>query len=95
LKLLPSWKIHNVFHVSLLTPYKETSQHGPNFLEPPLDIIEGEPEWEVAKILQECSHGRGKKKQYLMQWKDYSPAHDEWVLAEDLHVLELLTKFQN
>jgi hypothetical protein len=44
LQLPPSWKIHNVFHTSLLTPYKKMSQHGPNFLEPPPDIIEGEPE---------------------------------------------------
>jgi hypothetical protein len=51
LRLPPSWKIHDVFHVSLLTPYKEMSQHGPNFLEPPPDIMEGEPEWEVMKIL--------------------------------------------
>ena len=30
--LLPkSWKIHPVFHNSLLTPYKETKEHGPNF----------------------------------------------------------------
>jgi hypothetical protein len=49
---LPShWKIHNVFYASLLTPYCETQQHGPNFLEPPPDIIEGEPEWEVKRIL--------------------------------------------
>ena len=33
LELPEHWKIHNVFHASLLTPYKETSQHGPNFLE--------------------------------------------------------------
>ena len=41
----------NVFHASLLTPYRETDQHGPNFLEPLPDIIEGEPEWEVERIL--------------------------------------------
>ena len=30
---IPSqWKIHPVFHASLLTNYKETSEHGPNFL---------------------------------------------------------------
>ena len=30
---IPSqWKIHPVFHASLLTSYKETSEHGPNFL---------------------------------------------------------------
>jgi hypothetical protein len=51
LRLPPSWKIHNVFHASLLTPYKETSQHGLNFLEPPPDIVEGEPEWEVERVI--------------------------------------------
>ena len=51
LQLPPMWKIHDVFHASLLTPYKETSQHGPNFLELPPEIIEGKPEWEVEKIL--------------------------------------------
>jgi len=53
IKLPPNWKIHDVFHASLLTPYKETDQHGPNFLEPPPDILEGELEWEVEQILKE------------------------------------------
>ena len=42
---IPSqWKIHPVFHASLLTSYKETSEHGPNFLRPPPDLIDGEEE---------------------------------------------------
>jgi hypothetical protein len=57
LHLPPTWTIHDVFHASLLTPYKETEQHGPNFLEPPPEIIEGEPEWEVERILQERTFG--------------------------------------
>jgi len=92
---LPStWKIHDIFHVSLLTPYKETDQHGPNFIEPPPDILEGEEEWEVEKILKEHSHGRWKKKQYLIRWKGYSPAHNSWVNAKDLHASDLLAEFQ-
>jgi len=45
------WKIHDVFHTSLLTPYKETEEHGPNYHKPPPDIIEGKPEWEVEQIV--------------------------------------------
>ncbi len=31
LELLAQWKIHLVIHTNLLTPYKETALHGPNF----------------------------------------------------------------
>jgi len=92
---LPStWKIHDVFHASLLTPYKETDQHRPNFIEPPPEIVEGEEEWEIEKILKECFHGRWKKKQYLVRWKGYSPAHDSWVNSKDLHTSDLLADFK-
>ena len=36
LQLPLSWKIHDVFHIDLLTPYNETKMHGPNYNEPPL-----------------------------------------------------------
>jgi len=94
LKLPPHWKIHDVFHASLLTSYKETDIYGPNFIKPPPDIIEGELEWEVEQILKERAFGRWKKKQYLVRWKGYSPAHDSWVNAEDLHAPELLAEFK-
>ena len=61
IELPPQWKIYNIFHVSLLTAYKETEQHGPNFVEPPPDIIEGEPEWEVKQILAVRHFRRTKK----------------------------------
>ena len=44
LKLPPQWKVHNIFHASLLTPYKETKEHGANFTEPAPDLIDGQPE---------------------------------------------------
>ena len=28
LKLPPQWKVHNIFHTTLLTPYKETTLNG-------------------------------------------------------------------
>ena len=90
LRLPPTWNIHDIFHASLLTPYKKTEQHGPNFLEPPPEIIEGELEWEVERILQKRTFGRWKKKQYLVQWKGYSPAHDLWVSKDNIHAPELI-----
>jgi hypothetical protein len=44
-------KIHPVFHVDLLTQYKEMVAHGPHYAQPLPDIIDGEPEWEVKKII--------------------------------------------
>ena len=59
-------KIHPVFHVNLLTRYKETTAHGPNYKRPPPDIINGEPEWEVEKIIKSQHTGRHKKLQFLV-----------------------------
>src|SRR5712672_746794 len=84
ISLPETWGIHDVFHASLLTPYKETDEHGTNFLEPPLELIEGEEEWEIEQILGKRHFGRGKKLQYLIRWKDYSPAHDQWVDRSDI-----------
>ena len=51
LQLLPTWKIHNIFHTSLLSTYWETTEHGPNFANPPPEEIDSEEEYEIAKIL--------------------------------------------
>lgn len=49
---LPSYmKCYNVFYASLLMPYEETVQHGPNFLLPPPDIIKDKEEYKVDAIL--------------------------------------------
>jgi hypothetical protein len=46
LKLPPTWKIHNVFHTSLLTLYKETAINSNRYQEPAPELINGQPEWE-------------------------------------------------
>src|SRR5712672_302009 len=94
LQIPATWQIHDVFHASLLTPYKETVEHGKNFLEPPPDIIEGEEEWEVEQILDKRIFGRSKKLQFLVRWKGYSPAHDQWVNREDMAADDLVRIFE-
>src|SRR5260221_736647 len=93
LDLPPTWKIHNAFHRSLLSPYIETTEHGVNFTEPPPEIIEGEPEYEVEKILGSRRHGRKRELQYLVQWKGYSAAHNTWEPKKDVHAPELVNDF--
>jgi Chromo (CHRromatin Organisation MOdifier) domain len=88
-----SWKIHNVYHVSLLTPYKETEEHGPNFAEPPPELIEEQEEYEVEQILASRLYGRWKKLQYLIRWKGYSHAHDSWASVDDVHAPDLVQAF--
>src|SRR5712672_3289395 len=94
LNIPPTWQIHDVFHMSLLTPYKETVEHGKNFLEPPPDIIEGEEEWEVEQILAKRHFGRGKRLQYLVRWKGYSLAHDQWINKEDMAADDLIKIYE-
>jgi len=89
-----TWGIHNVFHTSLLTPYKETEEHGKNFIEPLPETIEGEEEWEIEQILGKRHFGRGKKVQYLVRWKGYSPAHNQWVNKSDMYASELIDHYE-
>ena len=68
LDLPPTWKIHPVFHASLLVPYIETTIHGTNFLHPPPDIVDGQEEYEVEKVLVHQQYGQNKQLQYLIKW---------------------------
>ena len=76
LKLPLSWKgVHPVFHVSKLYPYHEDPEK-PNFPEPPPDVIEGVPEYEVEEILQ--SRFNRTRLQYLVKWKGYPDSENSW-----------------
>jgi hypothetical protein len=94
LKLPRQWKIHNVFHASLLTPYIKTELHGQNFPEPPPEIVKGDLEFEVEQIIGLRRIGKKKSLQYKICWKGYSPAHDSWEPAAQVHAPELIKRFQ-
>ena len=89
------WKIHNVFHANLITPYKETELHGPNYTQPPPDLVDGEEEFEVEKIIDMKQMGRGRKTYYLVKWKGYPTSDNFWEPRENIHADELIKEFQN
>ena len=93
LQLPPTWKIHNVFHASCLSRYRETKEHGPNYHEPPPDIIEGQPEWKVEAIVGMRLYGCKKEKQYRVHWKGYSDAQDTWEPENNIHAPELIQQY--
>ena len=93
LNLPPTWKIHNAFHGSLLTPYYETPECGPNYLEPPPELVDGELEYEVEEILRTWCHGKGKNLQYLVKWKGYDKSQNTWEPKENVHAPDLVKEF--
>jgi hypothetical protein len=45
-------KVHNIFHVDLLMPYKETEAYGTPYTQPPPMIEEGEEEYKIELIIR-------------------------------------------
>ena len=76
LKMNPRWRVHPVFHVSLLEPYRESGRVQPP---PPPIEMEGALEYEVESILDHRFRGtRNPKAYYKVAWKGYGIEHDTW-----------------
>ena len=59
LKLPTTWKIHNMFYVTLLQPYIENKVYGNNYPRPLPELLEGEEVYEVETILKHQQRGKG------------------------------------
>jgi Chromo (CHRromatin Organisation MOdifier) domain len=76
LKLLESWRIHNVFHATLLRPYIKNEVYGNNYPRPLPELLEGEEVYEVKTILKHRRRGRGY--QYYVKWRGYPITEATW-----------------
>jgi Chromo (CHRromatin Organisation MOdifier) domain len=76
LKLPGSWKIHNVFHATLLWPYIENKVYGNNYARPLPELLEGEEVYRVETISKHQRRRRGY--QYYVKWKGYPITEVTW-----------------
>jgi hypothetical protein len=86
-------KIHDVFHIDLLSPYKVMEAYGESYTCPPPVMEEEEEEYEIDAILNMRRYGRKKTLQYLIHWKGYPHADNSWVNHKDLNAPDLLKEF--
>jgi Chromo (CHRromatin Organisation MOdifier) domain len=91
IKLPQMWKIHNIFHVNLLTPYHETQAYGTMHSQPPPELINGEEEYEDEEIIDHRTFRQ--KKQYLVKWLGYPMSENSWVNEKYLHFPQLLQEY--
>jgi hypothetical protein len=94
LELPMQWSIHPVFHIDLLTPYKETITHGPNYQRPLPDLVNGEEEYSVEKILDSRLFGRRRCLQYLVKWEGYLDSDNMWVDKDDVFADDKVREFK-
>lgn len=92
LKLPKKWKIHDMFYASILTPYQETEAHGPNYMNPPPDIIDGDEEYKVEAILGHRMY-RGYPR-FLIKWEGYPHSENTYKPEGNIHALALLDAYK-
>jgi hypothetical protein len=71
------WKIHDVFHVSVLERYRTDGSVQPP---PPAELLGDEVEYEVERVLDHRrTKGRGPNPyEYLVKWTGQSHEHNTW-----------------
>jgi len=104
LQLPMQWKCHNTFSVDKLRPYLSSQIfQDRKEIPPPTQLIEGEEEFVVDRILADRVVKRRKGRrtisetEYLVSWKGYGEAHHEWLPERALNTqypLEQLVAYQ-
>lgn len=75
LQLPESMKIHNVFPISLLEPWKSRDGRSPTPADVEVEPQESE-EYEVEEVL--AHRYNGKRREYLIKWTGYGHEHNTW-----------------
>ena len=88
----PMRRLHPVFNVVKLTPAPADPIAGRHpTLPPPPELVEGEEEYLVEKIL-DSKMFRGRLK-FKIKWEGYGPEHDSWEYVLEVHAPERVADF--
>jgi hypothetical protein len=92
--ILPmQWKIHPMFHASFLTCYQENKTHGQNFTKPPVELLDGEEEFEMEAII--AHRKQGCRLHFLIRWKGYPTSNNLWEPQNNLkHAQKILVDYK-
>ena len=84
LALPNSYRVHPVFHVSMLRPYRNTGNFHP--LPPEPEVVDGVPFYAAEKILAHRVKRSGTRKvnEYLIKWQGYDDSHNSWEPKQNL-----------
>jgi hypothetical protein len=97
LKLPHSWRVHPVFHVSLLRPATiDTTLHPTTTddnLRPPPDVIDGTAEYHVESVLDHS--GGPRRRQFLVKWFGYPVSEASWEPRSNLrHASDIVHAYE-
>jgi hypothetical protein len=84
-------KLHDVFYMSLLKPYRSDGTVQPP---PPALTSDCNVEWEVDILRGHCdrTRGRGTRQEYLVHWKGFDTSHD--TRDPEAHLVNAASKVQ-
>lgn len=85
LQLPPQWRIHDVFHVSLIKPY-DASRDKSAAPAGPIAFLDGVPNFSIERILahRDVKRGGRTEREYLVSWSQSGPDANSWEPAKDL-----------
>ena len=82
LELPEGWRMHPVFHVSLLKQWRESAWSCPADEEPEMDVeLEPEEVYQIERILKwrRVKSGRRASREFLVEWRGYPLDEAQWV----------------
>lgn len=84
-------RLHNVFPIALLEPWKQRQNQGEETLPMP-DLEDEEDEYEVEEVRDQRNSREGTL--YLVKWKGWPSEYNQWVPAEDMNAPAAIAAFQ-